>query len=142
MDRADLSYRTAIARKKLSAPAQFLKDNGKLVGRCLDFGSGRGFDAEQLGVEQYDPHWHPVEPYGFYDTIMCNYVLNVIDTMLEPVTIDKVRHLLAWGGKAYFTVRRDVKKEGYTSRGTFQRNVVLDFPVVCENKSFCIYEVI
>jgi len=43
-------------------------------------------------------------------------------------------------GKAYLSVRRDIKKEGKTSRG-FQRNVFLDFPVLKERRNnYCIYE--
>jgi hypothetical protein len=43
-------------------------------------------------------------------------------------------------GKAYLTVRRDVKQDGATSRG-YQRNVLLDLPIVKEKKNnYCIYK--
>ena len=108
---------------------------------CLDYGCGRGFDADAFGFEKYDPHYFPQVPEGEFDIITCNYVLNVIPLDGEEEVVDKIWNLLAPDGVAYITVRRDVKKEGLTSRGTFQRNVVLNFIIEFEKKNqFCIYK--
>jgi hypothetical protein len=57
--------------------------------------------------------------------------------------VEKIKSYLAPNGIAYIAVRRDVKKEGVTSKGTQQWNVVLNLPVVVEKKNqFCIYELI
>jgi hypothetical protein len=37
-------------------------------------------------------------------------------------------------------VRRDVRREGFTDSGTYQRNVTLSLPILTERKgAFCIY---
>ncbi len=77
-------FQTAISRRALSAPMKIsiqLADEKRPLdqSRCLDFGSGRGFDAHTLDFESYDPNWGPTElPSGVFDFIFCNYVLNVI----------------------------------------------------------------
>ena len=113
----------------VSAPLKALVQKGLLVGRVLDYGSGRGTDADKLGMEKYDPHYHSTRPKGKFDTVVSSYVLNVI----HPVNIDDVvsdmYDLLKDGGKAYIAVRRDIKQEGYTSTGTLQHHVVLNLPV-------------
>jgi SAM-dependent methyltransferase len=111
-----------------------------LVGRVLDFGCGKEFDANELGAEKYDPYFQPVMPEGWFDTIFCHYVLNVVKPLTEQVILRDIADKLNPHGKAYITVRRDIKTEGVTSKGTFQRNVTLDLPVLCEYKNrFCIY---
>ena len=80
-------HRTAIERKKVSAPMKFLEDEGHLEGRVLDYGCGRGFDAGALGLESYDPYFFPEVPKGKFDTITCNYVLNVVDEETEAYLI-------------------------------------------------------
>jgi hypothetical protein len=42
-------------------------------------------------------------------------------------------------GVAYITVRRNLKKDGFTSKGTYQRIVRLNLPIVEENSDYCIY---
>jgi hypothetical protein len=130
-----------------------LHDNSKLIGNYLDYGCGKGFDAIELGMDRYDPHFthgrilcgeeafKMPEMFGMYYTITCNYVLNVIDSEEERGQVLKnIQNLLMEGGKAYITVRRDIKKEGYTSKGTFQKNIILDLPILKETKNgFCIY---
>jgi hypothetical protein len=81
------AHKTAITRKKLSKPARYLKDNELLRGRVLDYGCGRGGDTERIGCEGYDPHFRPEQPVGKFDTIMCNFVLNVIES---PKAIERV----------------------------------------------------
>jgi len=52
----------------------------------------------------------------------------------------KLKGLLSKDGVAYITVRRNVKRARYTTKGTYQRNVVLNLPVVTENSDFCTYQ--
>lgn len=136
------SHLTAISRNKASAPMTYLAVGGFFNSHSiLDYGCGRGFDADTFGLVKFDPHYFPQEPEGKFDIITCNYVLNVCLPSQQNEVIAKIHSLLAVNGVAYITVRRDVKNEGFTSRGTYQRNVVLDLPVVVEKKGqFCIYK--
>lgn len=104
-----------------------LRDKGLLLGRVLDYGCGRGQDANRLGIDRYDPYYFPDLPTGPYDTITCNYVLNVIEDPKDRAEVVRmINLLLAPGGVAYLTVRRDVKGEVATSRGTWQSgNIVV-----------------
>lgn len=119
------SQRTAISRNKPSAPMRFLEKLGALGGKMLDYGSGRGKDADYYGMDKYDPYFAPTEPQGQYDIITSNFVLNVLSKKEADAVIEKVRGLLKPGGVAYFSVRRDIKKDGMTSKGTYQRTVML-----------------
>jgi hypothetical protein len=136
---SDEAHKTAIARTKLSAPARFLEDEGLLVGSCLDFGCGHGVDAEILGIAKWDPHFHPqiTERHARqFDTIMCNYVLNVVTEEEAAGVLHAIEDWLKPGGHAYIAVRRDMK-----SADPFrQRLVELSLPVLTENAGFCIYE--
>lgn len=140
------SFNTAIKRTRPSLPLRNLLNNKSISGNVLDYGCGKGFDAEYLGnlgysVDSYDPYWKPdgIKKQS-YNSIVCSYVLNVLKTDEEILAvIRKAASLLSKDGKAYFSVRRDVKKSGFTSRG-FQRNVVLSAPVLYEKSgSFCTY---
>jgi hypothetical protein len=150
-------HKTAIARTALSAPARYLNEQGLLVGRCLDFGCGHGVDAEILSEEQgifemckWDPFFHPdaqlpFEFAGRVDTIMCNYVLNVVTQKEQEGILWAINYLLRpydyrkpydTPGRAYIAVRRDMKH----ADASRQRLVKLNLPVVTENTGFCIYE--
>jgi cyclopropane fatty-acyl-phospholipid synthase-like methyltransferase len=132
--------KTAIKRTTASSPAKYLNDKGLLVGDKLDFGCGYGKDAEVYKMDKYDLTHHPIFPKKKYDTITAQYVLNVETKDKEQEILNQIKSLLKKGGKAYITVRRDLKQEGLTSKGTYQRNVILNLPVVYEKKgSFCIY---
>lgn len=138
--RSDL---TAITRNKPSAPMRYLSEQGLLEGRTLDYGSGKGYDAEHFGMDKYDPNFAPQEPKGNYDTITSNFVLNVLNAKERREVIRKVKDLLRPGGTAYFSVRRDIKQEGTTSRGTYQETVTLPAPfeLVKEQKGgYAIYK--
>lgn len=141
----DKSHLTAIGRKKPSAPIVYLLDHcfvNILNHHTLDFGCGRGYDAKTFMFDKYDPHFFPTVPFAEqYDRVVCNYVLNVIPKEEEAKVIKNIKACLKPGGIAYITVRRDIKKEGYTSKGTFQRHVFLPYPKVREDSNFCIYEV-
>lgn len=135
-----LSYKTAIKRTKLSAPAATVKELGFLKGRVLDYGCGRGKDCEILGIEGYDPYWSPKLPSGKFDTILCTFVLNTVSKAEQEIILSDIQTILSNEGKAYITVRRDIKQEGVTSKNTFQRNVVLDLPLlICKKDRFAIY---
>lgn len=136
------SYKTAIVRKTLSAPAKFLTKSGLIKGRVLDYGCGRGNDADTLGFDKYDPHFFPDGLSGDsqYDTIVCNYVLNTLPKEQWQTVIDSISTLLSAEGRAYISVRNDKKcLNGVTSKGTYQTLVELDLPIVAKNGNFIIY---
>ena len=140
------SATTAISRKTLSLPAKWLNENYLITLRhdevVLDYGCGRGIDADVLHADKYDPYWFPDKPSRKYDTIYSIYVLNVLQPEHVSTVIETIKSYLAPGGTAYLAVRRDIDKEGITSKGTQQWNVILDLPVVVEKKGkFCIYKV-
>ena len=138
----DKSHLTAITRKKLSAPASWLRNKGQIRGRILDYGCGRGFDAKELNADKYDPFFSHCPPHGQYDTILCTYVLNVIPNSQERSRIlNKIKGLLNEGGRAYISVRRDLKSlKGWTKKGTWQGLIALPLKIVEENSNFIIYE--
>lgn len=141
------SHKTAITRKGPSSPLLTLEKMGLINGDVLDYGCGKGADGvylktKSIKTDSYDPYWNPILLEGKkYDTILCTYVLNVIESDKEQADlISSILKHLKPSGKAYMTVRRDIKKEGRTSRG-FQKNIFLQYPVVKEKKNnFCIYE--
>ena len=129
------SHLTAIHRKSLSVPTKYLLNKGLLVGRVLDFGCGHGFDCDLLGIDGYDPHWRDHDLVGEYDTIICNYVLNVLEESEHQAILDRILGLLRDGGRAYITVRTDKKSlNGWTTRGTYQCEVVLNLPLIHDGK--------
>ena len=141
------SGKTAISRKTVSAPMKFLFDNAYLEneeGEMLDYGCGKGFDADHFNMDKYDLNHFPETPNKKYDLITCNYVLNVIEVEEDRVTVlNKIKSLLKPKGIAYISVRRDVKRDGFTSKGTFQANVELGLPLIVEKKNkFSIYELL
>jgi len=136
----DTSYKTAIARNKLSAPAAWLNRAGRLKGRILDYGCGRGGDADRLGWEGYDPHYRQGEPVGLFDTIMCNFVLNVIEShSTRRSVLSAISDLLTEYGRAYITVRTDRSGLSGRKRHTWQSLIVLDLPVVHRGNGYITY---
>ncbi len=105
----------------------------------LDYGCGRGIDADTYKLEKWDPWFFPGMPKGKFDTIMCNYVLNVISPGQEDIALWKIKNLLKPNGCAYITVRRDIKRDYSTSKGTIQRRVYLGLGIARETSSYCIY---
>jgi DNA phosphorothioation-associated putative methyltransferase len=150
MNSLKLAGKTAISRKKLSRPMQYLLDSGKLSsGRILDFGCGRGDDvtrlqAQGLDIEGYDPnHCQSKLDNGYYDVITCNYVLNVIESEeVRASVLNTIKSLLTYNGVAYITVRDDREYlKGTTSKGTWQGLVELDLPITKASKgSYVMYE--
>jgi len=128
------SHRTARGRKEISAPLRdhLVSDwDWDRVGSVLDFGCGKGTDAEFLKeegfeVEKYDPYFFPEKPEGQFDVVLCNYVLCVVEEHEQQAIIDEAMSYVKPDGYAYFVVRRDKKNlNGWTSRQTFQRLVEL-----------------
>lgn len=136
-----MPYRTAITRRKLSRPAQWLLESGLIQGRILDYGCGRGGDAKLLEAQRFDPHFQPYMPRGEFDTILCTFVLNVVDKDDRKLTIKDVAKRLKPRGMAFFAVRRDMKGD-YRAGGKAGWNqylVKLDMPLVYECSGFAIY---
>ncbi|GBC96505.1 hypothetical protein HRbin16_02309 [bacterium HR16] len=144
------SHLTAKRRKQPSYPTRFLLEHGYVRGKVLDFGSGLGADARYLrklgyDVTEYDPYYAPEYPSCRFDTILCHYVLNVLLPEEQPYVLMCISELLHPYGKAYYSVRRDLSRDGYRFHQehgvyVYQRRVYLPFKSVLQN-NFCeIYE--
>jgi hypothetical protein len=133
-------YLTAITRKTLPAPTQYLLIHNLLIGKILDYGCGKCHEINNQFFEAdgYDPHFKPDYPTKQYDTIVCNYVLNVVNENKQQEIIDKIKNLLNNNGKAYLTVRRDMK-ENYTTKNTEQFLVCFTLPTVTKNPNYEVY---
>lgn len=139
------SYLTAIARRRPSKPLMILLARGLVHGRILDYGSGREKDymtlhKAGLDVERYDKFYYPHTPKGLFRTILCTYVLNVVEQSERQNILNCIDSLLEQKGTAYITVTRWCKTPKWTSKGTFQDFVELDLPIIFEDKSLCIYQ--
>lgn len=145
------NHLTAKEREKLSFPVNWLRRNGYLKGNILDYGCGFGTDADILmknyvsQVDKYDKYYFPDLPEKKYDTIICSYVLNVLERPEQTQVLMEISEFLKQDGKAYFAVRRDVKYEGYRlhkihKEYTYQCNVVLPYKSVFKNDFVEIYE--
>lgn len=143
-------YLTAIKRTDLSVPTRHLLKHGLLIGRILDFGCGFGFDTDELkrngyDITGYDYYYRPDYPDGKFDTIICNYVLNVLEPYAQAEVMMNVTNLLNPKGTAYFAVRRDLTEEGFRLHAihkqyTYQCNVILPFKSIVRNSSFELYQ--
>jgi len=145
------SKKTAMTRKKLSAPMRYLLDNGFFPRGgarldCLDYGCGKGFDADFCGFDKYDPHFEGVDsllPHNHYDIITCNYVLNTLPTMTDVHSViwDIQAHLKE-DGVAYISVRNDKKNlNGETKIGTWQQYVSLGDLIVHKTSGYVLYKI-
>lgn len=140
------SHLTTKERKELSFPARYLHSKGLLKGRILDFGCGLGDDVRFLrdygyDVIGYDPKYAPEIPLGKFDTILCFYVLNVLLPEEQAHTLMAISELLDISGRAFFSVRRDIAKDGFRIHvkhrvEVYQCNVHLPFTSLFIN-SFC-----
>ena len=137
----EMSARTMIARREISAPTRFLVGAMSPVvswqeSTLLHHGEGRAymdsnaFRREGATVTAYDPNSEFSErremPCAHFHFVVSNYVLNT----LPPETRDRVRdEILLSGTCAFISVRADfdgISGTKYadgviTSRGTFQR---------------------
>lgn len=140
---------TAIERTSMSFPTRWLKENDLLHGDILDFGCGLGYDTQKLkelgyNIVGYDNYYRPEYPTRRFDTIVCNYVLNVLEPNEQAEVLMAVSELLKPSGIAYFAVRRDLKNEGFRVHyvhklPTYQSNVVLPYQSVFVNDHCEIY---
>lgn len=143
-------YLTAIKRKDLSVPVRYLLQRGLLKGRILDFGCGFGYDTDELkrrgyDITGYDYYYRTEYPEGKFDTIVCVYVLNVLEPYAQAEVMMNVSHLLSPLGTAYFAVRRDVEDEGFRLHAvyrqyTYQCDVRLPFTSLKCNASYELYQ--
>jgi hypothetical protein len=121
------AHLTAISRRTLSAPMRHLNSLALIpqTSKSLDYGCGRGFDADQLGMDKFDPYHFPQATSPAYDVVTCNYVLNVIESEAERSdVITKLLGNTRCGGVIYVSVRNDLKAlNGITSKGTWQGNI-------------------
>jgi DNA phosphorothioation-associated putative methyltransferase len=115
---------TAIPRTDASAPTRWAKGKGHIGRVVYDWGCGQGADVEFLNdcghkVTGYDLNWAPendpeTTDFSNTDTIMCHYVLNVIETkkernaLLKAIASKGVRHVI-------ISVRCDVEKNAQKS---------------------------
>ena len=136
-------HKTAITRSKLPVPTRDLLVQGCLKGDVLDFGCGKCHEINNshFSCDGYDPYFRPIFPNKKYDTIVCNYVLNVVPPETQSKILDEIRGLLKPNGVAYVSVRRDIK-ENYTTKDTEQYVVKLDCASLVRNSSYEIYRVI
>ena len=144
------SHLTAKERAKLSFPMSWLKNKGKLKGKILDYGCGFGTDADLLNskgfeVDKFDKYYFNNPLTEQYDIITCIYVLNVVEPIIQTDILLEISSLLKPGGRAYFAVRRDIKKDGFRmhyvhKKPTFQTNVRLPYKSIYTSDSCEIYE--
>lgn len=144
------SHLTAKDRRFLSFPAQLLQEQNLLVGKILDFGCGLGNDVKLLkqkgfDIRGYDPYYFPEFPEGKFDTILSFYVLNVLFDQVQTEVLMQVSQLLKPGGKAYYAVRRGLKREGFREhyihkKPTYQCLVDLPFKSIHTDDLCEIYE--
>lgn len=110
-------YKTAIARSKPSKPIQFYEKNQLLEGEVLDYGSGHEVHDYAKFDPVHEPNYELLRKK--WDTIMCNYVLNVIPlphNRFELVLA--VLQLLKGYGTAYFAIYdKKQEKDTESSKG-------------------------
>lgn len=143
-------YLTAIKRTDLSVPTRYLLQHDLLKGRILDFGCGFGYDTDELkrqgfDIVGYDSYYRPDYPDGKFDTIICIYVLNVLERYPQADVMMSISNLLSSNGTAYLAVRRDLTEEGFRFHAihkqyTYQCNVKLPFESLVCNSSYELYK--
>ena len=133
---------TALTRKTLSAPVKTLISKNYLSKgeTILDFGCGNGFDTVELqkqgyniiGYDKFNQAYSiPQLLKNKYDTIICNFVFNVIPDLKEHKKV--LETLKRLSDNVYIAVRSDIKAiknswefiEPYqcykTPKGSYQR---------------------
>ncbi len=90
-------------------------------------------------MDRFDPYFYPEIKEKKYEVILCHYVINVVDEEEQNQIIEHIKNLLAPEGKAYFTVRRDIKKDIHY-KDYSQRIVHLPYKTIKKHRDFEIYE--
>ena len=144
------AHLTAIKRERVSYPTRTLFQQGKIKGKVLDFGCGYGADVDflrkqNIDITGFDPFYFNHYPTEKYDVIICNYVLNVLMPKEQAYVLMAISELLKPTGKAYFAVRRDLKRQGFRNHyehnvPTYQCNVQLNQPTFHKAEHCEIYE--
>lgn len=150
LEKINHPYLTAIKRTDLAVPTRYLLQHQLLKGRILDFGCGYGFDTDELkrqgyDIIGYDYYYRPDYPEGKFDTIICNYVLNVLEPYAQAEVMMNVTNLLSPQGTAFFAVRRDLTEVGFRLHAihkqyTYQCHVRLPFLSLVCNNSYELYQ--
>lgn len=140
---ANPNWHSARGRRQPSSPAKWVVSHGKVLcgPQTLDYGCGRGADADAFKWDRYDPYFAPEKPTRKYNYVVCFFVLNVVPLEEEKKIIKRVLGLLSPTGVAYFAVRRDVGMYQSNPKGYKQRNVILPYPAIRSDKQYCLYEV-
>jgi hypothetical protein len=121
----------AIRHFEVSDPVKVLQNKGLLLGQIIDYGCGRGFDADHFGWDGYDPYYRQEKPTGEYDTIICNHVANILTRKSRHKMFESINGLLAEGGVAYIIVSRRIPEIGKMGlRKRIQNYIVLTLPSV------------
>ncbi len=143
----DKTHLTAISRKRRSAPAAKLQETGYIKGTVLDYGCGYGHDVDFYGnATGYDPNFqlNPTALTKKYDTVVCTYVANVLSATERQRLYHVLRRLAT--GNVFMTVRRDIKKEGFTKKGTYQETVYVseetNAELLWENSKYATYRLL
>jgi len=110
------------------------------LGIDTDFLQNKGVD-----ITGYDPQYRPDYPSEKYDTLICNYVLNVLLPEEQAHVLMAVSELLKSCGKAFYAVRRDIKKNGFRYNPkhkckTYQCNVTLPYHSLLRTEHCEIYQ--
>ena len=144
------SHLTVKERFTMSLPTKMLLEKGLLRGKILDFGCGLGKDVELLkekgfDIVGYDPHYFPQLPTGKFDTILCFYVLNVLLPLEQAEVLMDVSYYLKETGTAFFSVRRDIAKDGFRThfihqKPVYQCHVKLSYLSFFSNQNTEIYQ--
>ncbi|NJN98337.1 MAG: HIT domain-containing protein [Anaerolineales bacterium] len=144
------THLTVKERRWPSFPTKQLFLQQQITGRVLDFGCGTGVDVKflrenNLDVTGYDPYYAPDYPTDKFDTILCNYVLNILLPEEQAHVLMAVSELLKPTGKAYFAVRRDIKHNGFRTHTkhrykVYQCNVVLPYKSILTTEHCEVYE--
>jgi len=135
-----IGWKTAISRNGLSGPVKWLVKHGLIPRpgklnndeRVLDFGCGRGKDADLLGYcEKYDPHWFPTKPQGKFNIVLCTYVLCVLPPNIREMVLGEIADLMTdEGSYALLSVRADLKKDSQPGNGCIQHDVILPKTII------------
>lgn len=133
--------KTAKNRKSPSLPLKLLLNKNLLYGDILDYGCGKGFDANYIKCDKYDPYYFPSYPTKLYDTIICIFVVNIIESDDDRNgVIQNIQNLLKNDGVAYICTHSDkrIKKNNYVinidTECIYHHNSIRIFKIVKDQK--------